>query len=431
MTEEEPRQTDAHDVPTEKKLRDLLELLEVAKVISIEKDFDRLLDIIVDAACRVMEAERGSLYIYDAEAGDLWTKIAHQTERFRIAVGRGIAGQVAQCREVLNVLNADTDNRHFKGIDEKSGFHTKTVLCGPLINHEGRLIGVLQLLNKKTQPFHFTDYDEQLLQAFTSHIAVTLDQAHLVRQYIEKQRIEQALALAREIQEGLLPKEIPELEGFDLHGWSLPCDETGGDYFDFIEMGEGRLGLVIADVTGHGVGPALLMAEARAFMRASAIQSEGLDRKLFTTNNLLAHDLHGGRFVTCFFGLLEVPERRFSYSSAGHGHPLLYHAHSREFVELESTAPPLGIMRNMEFPMGPTSQLDPGDLLVMTTDGIEEAMNPDAEEFGKARLKETIASAADNSAKDIVKAIRDAVTEFMGDADQRDDLTLVVLKAVS
>ena len=416
-------------VSTEKQLRDLRELLEVAKALSIEKDFDALIDLIVDAANRVMEAERSSLYIYDAETDELWTKIAHGAERFRIKVGQGIAGTVAQCREVINMTDADSDPRHFKGIDKKSGFHTRTMLTGPLVNHRGKLIGVLQLLNKTTEPHYFTDYDVELLEAFGAHIAVMLDQARLVEEYVAKQKLEHDLQLAREIQQGLLPKETPELERFDIYGWSEACDETGGDYFDYIPMEDGRLGLVIADVTGHGVGPALIMASTRAFARAGASIGGSLDELLAHVNDQLSADLGGGRFVTLFWGLLDADNATFEYSSAGHGHPVIYRAETDTIDELESTAPPLGIMKGIEFPVGARSRMVPGDILLMTTDGIEEAMDPKSKEYSRERLRETLCKHAKGTAREIAEGIHNDVVAFMAGAAQRDDLTMVVVKA--
>ncbi|HUV38669.1 MAG TPA: GAF domain-containing SpoIIE family protein phosphatase [Planctomycetota bacterium] len=429
MSPDAPNASEPHEVSVEKKLRDLQELLEISKALSLEKDFDKLIDLIVDAANRVMEAERSSLYVYDPDAGELWTKIAHQTDRFRIKVGQGIAGQVADCRQLMNIPDCDTDARHFKGIDKKSGFHTRSILCGPLVNHEGKLIGVLQLLNKAAAPGYFTAYDESLLEAFSSHIALTLDQARLVQAYLDKQKLMHDLQLAREIQQGLLPKETPKIEGFDVFGWSDACDETGGDYFDYIPMRDGKLGLVIADVTGHGVGPALIMAETRAFARAAAALEGGIDRVLASVNDYLAEDLGGGRFVTLFWGLLDPAGGEFTYSSAGHGHSVICHAADGSLDELESTAPPLGIIRGLEFPMGRPSRLAPGDVLLMTTDGIEEAMNPSSEEYGRDRLRDVLREHAGASAAEIAQNIRNNVLWFMDGAAQRDDLTMVVVKA--
>jgi serine phosphatase RsbU (regulator of sigma subunit) len=242
--------------------------------------------------------------------------------------------------------------------------------------------------------------------------------------------MEHDLALAREIQQGLLPKATPRVDRFDVYGWSEACDETGGDYFDYVPMAEGRLGLVIADVTGHGVGPALLMAEARAYVRAAAsFGGAGVDRLLHSVNNQLATDLGGGRFVTLFWGVLDPATGSFHYSSAGHGHSVIYRAGSGALEELESTGPPLGIMQNLDFPVGGTYELKSGDVVLLTTDGLEEAMNRSNEEFGRARLRETLSCSADRSAAEIARSIQSAVLSFMAGAPQRDDLTMIVVKA--
>jgi phosphoserine phosphatase len=431
MDDANEKRTNVNDVSTEKKLQDLQEILEISKAMTIEKDFDRLIDLIVDAANRVMEAERSSLYVYEPETEELWTKIAHGTERFRVKVGTGISGQVAQDRSIINVVDADTDPRHFKGIDQKSGFHTKSILCGPLLNHEGRLIGVLQVLNKKTAPHYFSQYDEELLKAFSSHIAVTLDQARLFAEYVQKQKLEHDLELAREVQQGLLPTQNPNADRFDIYGWSNPCDATGGDYYDYVDMEDGELGILVADVTGHGIGPALLMVEARAFARATATMGGNLDRLMCAVNDLLSADLAGGKFVTCFWGLLNKATGRLQYSSAGHGHAVLFRAHDCSLEELDSTAPPLGIAAGMEFPLGPESTLNKGDVLLITTDGIEEAMNPAGETFGRERLRSLLCDNTGGPASQIAQIIRDDVNRFMDGADQRDDLTMIVVKALA
>jgi serine phosphatase RsbU (regulator of sigma subunit) len=238
------------------------------------------------------------------------------------------------------------------------------------------------------------------------------------------------LELAREIQVGLLPKETPDVAGFDIFGWGEACDETGGDYYDYIPMEDGRLGLVIADVTGHGIGPALLMAEARAFARSAASFGGSVDCVLCKVNDLLAADLGGGRFVTLFWGILDTAGGTLEYGSAGHGHVVVYHAADDSLEELESTAPPLGIMTGLDFPVKEARPLQPGDVLLMTTDGIEEAMNPAGDEFGRGALRDVLKKNAAKMSCDVAQAIRDEVRAFMGDAQQRDDLTMVVVKAL-
>ncbi len=413
----------------EKKVQDLESLLEVTQAMTVEKDLDKLLTFIISATTRVMNAERSSLYLYDEPAKEIWTKIAQgmSTREIRLPVGRGIAGTVAQTLETINISDAYQDARFDQEVDKRSGFRTRSILCMPMRNHEGRLIGVIQVLNKKDGAFG--DYDETLLGAFSTHAAIALDQARLVAAYLDKQKLEQALEIARSIQQGLFPKEIPEVPGFDLAGWSQPADETGGDYYDFLQLPGGRLALVVGDVTGHGVGPALLMAEARAFIKAAVTSTNDIASLLYSVNNLLEKDMGGRRFITLFYGVLDPEARTFRYASAGHGHPILYRPGAGKFFEMESTGPPLGIMTDVEFPEGEAHQLEPGDVLVISTDGIEEAMDAERDEYGRARFKEVVARCFESSAQEIIDTIYRDVQVFCDGAPQRDDITLVVCKA--
>jgi len=412
----------------DKRVRDLESLLEVAKALAAERDLDRLLGLIIEQTTRVMDAERSSLYLYDEERDEIWTKIAQgmRQREIRLPLGTGIAGTVAQTLATVNIPEAYADPRFDRAWDRATGFRTRNILCLPMRNHEGKLIGVIQVLNKRAGPF--TDYDERLLGAFSTHAAICIDNARLIQHYLEKQKMEQALSIAREIQESLFPEYDPEVPGYDVAGRSWPCDETGGDYYDYIEFPGGGLGVVVADVTGHGVGPSLLMAEARAVVRTLAAQTASLPEILERANTFLVEDFEASRFITMFLGLLDPAEGRFSYSSAGHGNPLLYRAASGEFIELESTGPPLAVIAGMDFPEGGSFTLAPEDVLVVTTDGVEEAMDAHRHQFGRARLQETIADLHRTPARHILEGIYKATLAFIGPAPRQDDITLVVVK---
>jgi serine phosphatase RsbU (regulator of sigma subunit) len=413
----------------EKRVRDLESLLEVVKALAAEKDLDKLLELIIEQTTQVMDAERSSLYLYDEERNEIWTKIAQGvvSREIRLPVGTGISGTVAQTLEPINIPDAYADARFDRAWDQSTGFRTHSILCMPMRTHEGKLIGVIQVLNKRSGSF--TDYDEELLGAFSTHAAIALDSARLIQAYLEKQKLEQSLEIARQIQQGLFPEADPEVAGFQVAGRSWPCDRTGGDYYDYLQFPDGNLGVVVADVTGHGIGPALLMSEARAVVRALASQTSSVAEVLERANNFLAEDFEPSRFVTMFLGRLEAESASLRYSSAGHGEPMFYQAASGEFLEPESTGPPLAVIAEMDFPEGPTLRLEPGDILVVTTDGIEEAMNADREQFGRERLQKVIADRCQASASELLEAIYDETVRFMGSAPRRDDITLVVVKA--
>ena len=417
-------------ISDERKIRDLSSLLEIARAMSVEKDLYALLDLIIEKAIKVVDAERASLFLVDSETNELWTRVVTDLEirEIRLPVGQGIAGHVAETRKVENIDDVYQDERFDRRWDEKTGYQTRNMLTLPLLTHEGKVVGVVQVLNKVSGPF--TEYDIELLSALASHAAIALDNAQLVQHYVEKQKMQQSLEIARHIQLSLLPDEAPNVEGFDIAGWTHPCDQTGGDYYDFIPLPEGRVGVVIGDVSSHGIGPALLMTASRATLRALVTTTDDLAEMLCRVNDRLADDMEEGRFITLFYSMLDPSDRVLRYTSAGHEPGLVYRAATGEFDELLSTGFPLGIIPESEFPEGPTITLQSGDVLVLTTDGIIEATNEAGEEFGRDRLRQVIRKHSERSSNDLIEAIHRAASEFCGQAEQRDDLTLVAVRAL-
>jgi sigma-B regulation protein RsbU (phosphoserine phosphatase) len=405
-----------------RKVRDLEAILEVSRAMTAEKDIDNLLK-------RIMDAERSSLFLLDEERHELWSRIAEKSEirEIRVPADKGFVGHVVKTHETLNVEDAYEDPRFNQEVDRRTGYRTRSVLCAPLLTYENRIVGVMQVLNKRGGPF--SAYDESVLLALGSHAAIALDNARLVLHYIEKQKMKQALEIASDIQRRLLPRFAPVIENFELFGWTLPCDETGGDYYDFIKADDGSLAIVIADVSGHGIGAALLMAAVRAYLRGLVTANMAPAQVLFQLNNLLSQDMEAGRFVTLFCGILDPRTRKLTYTSAGHDPPMVLHK-GGEVIELDSTSLPLGIMENSEFPVGEDVIMSPGDLVVFTTDGVWEAMTDNAEEYGRDRLKALITAHAGERPEAMVKLIHEDVAAFSGKCKQRDDLTLIVLKAV-
>jgi len=415
----------------EKRLNDLNTVLDIARAMSAEKDLRALMDLIVRETTKMMEADRSSLFLVDDTTRDLYTWIAEgldgEVKEIRQPMGQGIVGHVAESCKPINVADA-YDCPHFnRGWDQKTGYRTKTVLGVPLLTHEEKIVGVLQVINKHAG--EFTDYDESLLLALGSHAAIALDQARLVQHYVEKKQIQHALGIAKQIQQGLLPETDPEVEGFDVAGWTLSCDETGGDYYDFIETGDGDVGIAVGDVSSHGVGPALLMTTARAFLRALIAAGVPVGQILAQLNDFLVDDMGEGRFMTMFYGVLNPKRRELAFSSAGHEPGLILEAASGKFTELDNTGCPLGIMPGTDFPAGPLVKLAPGDILLLLTDGIFEAMDVSREKFGRDRLREVIRREQHSPSRTIIEAMHEAVTAFRGEAAQRDDLTMVVVKA--
>jgi len=250
----------------------------------------------------------------------------------------------------------------------------------------------------------------------------------------ERERIKQALAVATEVQQHLLPPGPPRLEGFDIAGGSIYCDETGGDYYDFIELvdlGAGRLGVAVGDVTGHGIGAALLMASARGVLRSHAGRHGADLAELFRALNVhLVRDTGESRFMTLFYGVLDGPGRSLTWTSGGHDPALWLRRAGGTIEELPATGIPLGVIEEATYRAAGPIRMEAGDVILIGTDGIWEAANDDGELFGKDRLREVLAAHADRSAAEIHDAVVQAVRAFRSAQPQADDITLVVVKAL-
>jgi serine phosphatase RsbU (regulator of sigma subunit) len=257
------------------------------------------------------------------------------------------------------------------------------------------------------------------------HVIASLQEAETRRQM---ERIQQDLDTARGIQQDLLPKQPPASSQFDIAGWNRPADATGGDYFDWQELVDGRIALSLADVSGHGIGPALVMAVCRAYARASFPSARDLPEVMTRLNELLVKDLPSERYVTMVVAWLEPANSRLELISAGHGPLLHYRAACDQFQSIEPQGIPFGLFPGFQYGSPHRFEMAPGDLLVLTTDGFFEWANAQDEQFGLARLQDTIRSARDLQSSEIIAQLHAAVVNFAGGTDQQDDLTAVVVK---
>ena len=250
----------------------------------------------------------------------------------------------------------------------------------------------------------------------------------------ERIRLKEALDLAMEVQQSLLPRHAPEIDGLDLAGKSLYCDETGGDYFDFLEFSEleGRLGIVVGDVAGHGIGAALIMTTVRSLLRSRVTQPGTLAQVVTDVNRLLCLDTaQTASFMTLFFMLVDRFNRKINWVRAGHDPAIVYDVAGDSFSELRGRGTALGVEETLAFHEYEYGDWAEGQIMVIGTDGIWEAENAHHEPFGKGRLREIIRKHHEDSAQDIVDCITDALAEFRATVPQQDDVTLVVLKTES
>ena len=258
-----------------------------------------------------------------------------------------------------------------------------------------------------------------------------------IRDITERKRTERALRdnaeqfrVAREIQQRLFPKASPAIPGYDIAGVTHPAEATGGDYFDFLPMLNDRWGFVVGDVTGHGLGPALLMAETRAYLRTLLGAREDVGLILSRANRLLAEDVGQEYFVTMFLARLDPATRQLDYASAGHPPAFVLGADGVLKKQLKRTGVPLGIMPDTQYTADTSHRLEPGDLLLLLTDGVEEAMAPDSSFFGHERALQVVKDHRHRPAREIIDILCQAVRDFSGDTPQLDDITGVVIKVL-
>jgi sigma-B regulation protein RsbU (phosphoserine phosphatase) len=256
--------------------------------------------------------------------------------------------------------------------------------------------------------------------------------AELTAATAAKQKIESQLEVAKDIQEGLLPPTAPRIDHFEVVGWSKPADQTGGDYFDWLELPNGHVVLTIGDVTGHGIGPALVTAASRAYARATFNAEEALDKTIAKLNELLHGDLKGDRFVTLVACLLDPPARQLQLVAAGHG-PLIFYSSRRDAVDvtIDSQGVPLGIMHPARYDKAVELDFEPGDVLVLVSDGFFEWMNAAGETFGIDRLSASIFASCRTAPDQIIDRLRADVERFHGGTGQADDTTALIIRCVS
>lgn len=404
----------------------LWRILDVTRQLGSDLDLDTVLNSVIEAARHVLHAERGTVFLYDAGSEELYAKVATGVEEIRFPADRGIAGQCAVCRDVLNIPDCYADPRFNPEIDRKTGYRTRCLLAVPLIGLDDRLVGVMQLLNKEGGTFD--EHDERIATALGAQCAVALQRARLLEEHVVKEKLERDLAIARDIQQRILPREMPSLRGYDIAGWSRPADETGGDIYDTLQLDEHRALLLLCDATGHGIGPALSVTQVRAMFRIAARQGHDLDAMFAHINDQLADDLPANRFVTAFLGLLDRREHTIHYHAGGQGPLLHYRAATGQTEVLGASTVPLGIMAGNRSERPAPIKLEAGDMLVVCSDGIFEHQNSGEEQFGTERTAERIHASAGGDGAELIRDLDEAVLRFGGDQIQADDMTVLLVK---
>ena len=294
----------------------------------------------------------------------------------------------------------------------------------PMQDKDGKIVGVFQLLNKREGVF--TLEDEIAINALSVHAALAVEKARLYEEERNKLALEKDLSAAHTVQMGLLPKSLPSVEGYEFFADSIPAKSVAGDLYDFIKLDDGRVAFSLGDVSGKGMPAALLMANVQASIRAYSRLNPDPEQCLGQSNNLLFNSTAPDKFATLFYGLLEASKHLFTYTNAGHEEPILFHQ-GKSADRLREGGIPLGVVEDFPFRSAQIG-INEGDVLVVCSDGVHDAVSSGGERFGAERVEAIVRESLSLSAAGIAAKVFEEVTTHVADTPQFDDMTLLVMK---
>jgi sigma-B regulation protein RsbU (phosphoserine phosphatase) len=402
-------------------------LNEISVAISSTMGVEKMTELIVKKCTKHIQAEQGAICLVSGEDETAPLKtFVRITDSTMSSVpyhfGMSLTGWMLKNQKPLLINDLSKDER-FIGI-EKESTEIKSLLAVPL-KLKNKMIGVLCLFNKKDNS-DFTQDDLRLLSIIGIQSVQTLENARLYEEERKLIALEEDLRTARFIQQSLLPKSNPIIEGIEIFGLSISARQVGGDYYDFIQIDDSHLGIAIADVSGKGTPAALLMANLQASLRGQALINRSVKDTVTKTNFMLSKFMDMGKFITLFYGILDLQAKTFTYTNAGHNFPFLLDRVGN-LKNLEKGGIILGISDNSIYEED-TVQLKPGDLILLYTDGITEATNEKEEMFEEKRLLKLLKDNQEISAQNLSQKIVDDVLSFQGTQPQGDDITLVLVK---
>jgi sigma-B regulation protein RsbU (phosphoserine phosphatase) len=386
-------------------------LYDVGLAIASTLNLEELSEEVLLRAVSLLDARRGALYL---------------TEEQELVLNRTFGGEAhervaASSPEVDALLRGETPR------EQHIMPGARHLLAVSIETDQGRQ-GLLVVGDKESRQGvgPFGQADRRSLALFANQAAIAIQNAFLHREALEKQRLEREAELAAEIQRRLLPRTAPALAGYEISGWYRPARHVGGDYYDFVQLPDGRLAFVVADVTGKGMPAALTVSTLHSALRL-LLERQPLDTELVAgLNRHLCAASSSNRFVTFFLAALEPADGALPYVNAGHN-PALIVQRDGGVTRLGASGMPLGLFEAADYSFG-EARLGPGELLVAYSDGITECTSPEEEEFELERLERLVQAHRDEPLPAIVDAVDQAVLDFAGDAAQGDDQTLVLVR---
>ncbi|MBN1407270.1 MAG: SpoIIE family protein phosphatase [Calditrichaceae bacterium] len=414
---------------TKQMISEMGALHEISRMFESSKNIDALLTYVLEKCMDLMNAEAASSMMVVEGTDELEFKTvlgpkSDGVKPFRLKIGKGLSGWVAQNNEAILIPDAYKDSRFDPSFDKRSGFRTKSMLCVPL-TYKSKPIGVMTILNR-LDGNPFTESDKNLLTTFASQAALAIENAQLLQATIEKERLDKELQVASEIQQLIIPQSLPKIKGLDISAVYVPCKEVSGDFYDIIKINENEYVFVVADVSGKGIPGAMLVSTMQAILKAYLEYSTDLKSIITKLNDRIIKNTTEDRFITFFFGLYHAEKCTLTYINAGHNPPILIH--NNTINRLEKGGIFIGCLPwDYEFE---TIQLRESSILALFTDGIVEAMNDNQEEFGEDRLIDIIKKGKSLAMEEVREQLIKQVKEHRGGKALEDDLTLALFKRI-
>jgi sigma-B regulation protein RsbU (phosphoserine phosphatase) len=412
-------------------------LLDITKTISRSLDLDEVLNLVMDTLDSLIPYDAAGIYLVkcsrpllERDGGVDETCVFHtqavrgydiaDMQELSLKMGEGLIGHVALNGKPFISPNVRKEPRYIN-----ARTRTQSEMVAPIISND-EVIGVFDLESDELNAY--ANDDMEILMLLSSQVAIIIEKVMLHEQLIEKQRLETQLEIARQVQLQLLPPKDPELEGFDISAYNFPTEEVSGDYYDWVRLFDDQIGIVIADVSGKGVPAALLMAFLRASLRAASHIGYAPHVSMSKVNYLLWESIERNQFVTGFYGILDATNRTLAYSNAGHNPPFLLDVEGKAHFE-ERGGVPLGMFRDSRY-YEYYATIESGQMLMLYTDGVTEAMNPDGEEYGRDRLVDAARRGRHLSARELIDFIHREVIDWTDGLGATDDVTFFIIKAL-
>lgn len=403
---------------------------EVSKALVLHLPLNELLEHILDLIGQHLVMDRGILMLKEGNPSQFIPRVIRindpRLKNQKILVSQSIINLAVNQNSSILTSDAQDDTR-FKAEVSIINLNIHSAMCVPLWNNK-EIIGVIYA-DRIYKLEQFTEEDLRLMTLLANLAAIKIENAKLVEQGIEKEKMEKELSLASQIQRDFLPKENPKSKGFEIAGTNVPCYQVGGDYYDFIDIDPERIGITIADVSGKGVSASLLMASLRAALQSEVHSEYDIERMVKKLNDFVHRSSSTNKFITFFFSELNKKTSELKYINAGHNPPLIMDLKGN-VRRLESSGFCLGMFPNIDYKLEKLN-LNVGDTVLLFTDGITESRNKDNEEFEEKRMIQLMNKHSKIGAEDLIEKINQELEEFTVGTEPSDDQTIVVIKRVS